>query len=107
MHALLAFPVWLGGHSESKAAGMVTTASDAFVISTLATLLFILACAVLWIWLVRRRNQRQKLRQEWFDELLDDEQEPPRPIRRSAADKDSDQDDPPAPWEKPADWWKK
>lgn len=75
-------------------------ASDWFVLFTLATLWFLLGAFAASAWIIWRRTTRPKPHVRLLMELensQEDEREP------AAADKAS----PAAPWEKPADWWKK
>jgi hypothetical protein len=83
-------------------------ASDAFVLSTLFFLWFLIGCLVLWAWLIWRRQKNPQPHQQLLMELEkeDDgvgdisppEAHPQPPMREEESA---------APWEKPADWWRK
>lgn len=100
MAPLLAFPVHLRGHGPVAPVDG-SPASDAFVLSTLFFLFFLLACFGLWVWAVWRRQTQPKHEQllDDLDEHNDDDPEP-------HAEPTQAREEPPAPWEKPADWWR-
>lgn len=82
----------------------ISPASDAFVLFTLFTLFFTLACFALWMWFIWRKG-RKLCAEEQFEATLD--QISTQPVARLADDSSSEEDQTSAPWEKPADWWKK
>lgn len=105
--SLLAFPAFLRDKADGSAGGIVP-ASNAFVITTLATLVFILACFVLWFWLIWRRKNQPHLR--LLIELHDEDAHPdsPDPLPSSADGlKPGEAGEAQQPWERPADWWQK
>lgn len=99
---LLAFPVYLSLRGQDDPAN-VSPASDAFVLTTLFFLFFLIACFVLWAWFIWRRHVRPKSRGRLMDELEEPGDESPEPHTEPTQSRE----EPLAPWEKPADWWKK
>lgn len=83
----------------------VVPASDAFVISTLCFLWFLIGCFVMWAFLLWRRQKKLPQRQTRLaDRHEGDILQPPSSVQSL----DERPDHPSAaPWEKPADWWKK
>ena len=100
MHALLAFLLRPEG-GTSKVPREWVEASDWFVLCTLGTLLFLLGAFAMWAWLIWRRTTHPaphvKLLMELEAEAADE--------KRHAAPRE--EPEPNAPWEQPADWWKK
>ena len=106
MSPLLAFPIWQNV-SRSPTGTALTTASDAFVLTTLATLFFILGCFLLWLWLAWRRNKRLEAYHQMLEELeIETSQADSQPLSRIAESSNEESEDKSAPWERPADWWK-
>ena len=81
----------------------ISPASDAFVLFTLFTLFFTLACVVLWMWVIWRKGQKRRA-EEQLDAALD--QIAAEPVAHLTDDSGAEEEKP-APWEKPADWWKR
>lgn len=85
-------------------------ASDWAVLFTLGTLFFLMGSFATWAWLIWRRGTRPQPHVRLLMELEDetavgnnqtaDRNEGPTPPRGEKADT-------PAPWERPAGWWKK
>jgi hypothetical protein len=106
MTPTLAFPIWWSAPQPHPAVS-VTPASDLFVLSTLATLFFILGCFLLWLWLAWRRNQRLAAYHQLMEELeMDSGSDTARAISQPAESQAEETEESSAPWEKPADWWK-
>jgi hypothetical protein len=82
----------------------VAPASDAFVISTLCFLWFLIGCFVMWAFLLwrRQKNLPQHSTQPTADHGDAEWRQP-----SSVSSPDETEAPSPAPWEKPADWWKK
>lgn len=103
MAPLLAFPVQLRGHGPVAPVDG-SPASDAFVLSTLFFLFLLLACLGSWIWAVWRRQTQPKPHQQLLHELDgSSDDDPPEPHTEPTQAREESA----APWEKPADWWKK
>lgn len=108
--SLLAFPVWLRGHGFNPQVSTESTeAVDAFILLNLACFLVVFSGFVVAGWAVWRRHVRpephEKLLQELHDELDGDT----GAMREDAHPKltSGDRGEGSAPWEKPADWWKR
>ena len=82
----------------------VVPASDAFVISTLCFLWFLIGCFVMWAFLLWRRQKTLPPHKKLLMEL---EAGDHAPSASPPSDRGREDHTPPAPWEKPADWWKK
>ena len=95
MNALLAFAVWLHRPAGGSIAGD-TAAMDFFVLATLGFLFFLLACFGAWAWLLWRRAQKPSPHVKLLMEVDEMERKPAETAPT----------EPPAPWERPADWWK-
>jgi type VI protein secretion system component VasK len=102
MNATLAFPVWIHAHRAERVTN-ISPASDAFVLVTLATLFFTIGCFTVWMWFIWRRGRRT---QPPRTEAQADEMQTHEPVAQSSEPAVSDTEKQPAPWEKPADWWK-
>lgn len=102
MNATLAFPVWIHAHRAERVTN-ISPASDAFVLVTLATLFFTIGCFALWMWVIWRRGQKM---QPPRAEAQADERQIHEPVTQSSEANTGDAEELPAPWEKPADWWK-
>jgi hypothetical protein len=102
MNATLAFPVWNHAHRAERVTN-ISPASDAFVLVTLATLFFTISCFALWMWVIWRRGQKE---QPPRTEAPADEMQIHEPVSQSSEPIAGDAEEQPAPWEKPADWWK-
>lgn len=106
MTPTLAFPVWQNAPHPATGSSL-TTASDAFVLTTLATLFFILGCFLLWLWVAWRRNKRLEAYHQMLEELeIESAQNESHPISHMAESSSDEVEEKPAPWERPADWWK-
>ena len=82
----------------------ISPASDAFVLATLFTLFFTLACVALWMWFIWRKGQKRRAQEQpgtASDPITI------LPVAHLTDDSGSDEDQPGPSWEKPADWWKK
>ena len=104
MNAPLAFPVWIHAH-RTEAQANISPASDAFVLFTLATLFFTIGCFSLWMWVIWRRGRKTELAHD--EQNAVDEMRIHEPIASSSDHTAIEAEEQAAPWEKPADWWKK
>ena len=103
MNALLAF---LTRH-ESVTAPIPrqwAEASDLFVMFTLATLFFLLGAFATGAWIIWRRTTRP---QPHIQLLMELQETPEEEQKRDTAAAGHENEAPPAPWEKPENWWKK
>lgn len=81
----------------------ISPASDAFVLFTLATLFSTIGCFAVWMWIIWRKGKESRARETDSD----DEQRSADPVARLPDNSEAEDEKQPAPWEKPADWWKK
>ncbi len=95
-----AIPVFDLAHRTERVTN-ISPASDAFVLFTLATLFFTIGCFVVWMWFIWRRGIKSEARRGASQMQL--REFVPPASRQSSAEPE----EPAAPWEKPADWWKK
>lgn len=79
-------------------------ASDWFVLFTLGTLLFLLGAFAAWAWIIWRRSTRPEPHMRLLMELETQEE---NHENTPAAGREKTGPSSPAPWEQPADWWKK
>lgn len=79
-------------------------ASDWFVLFTLGTLLFLLGAFAASAWMIWRRSTRPEPHARLLMELED---ESTQAAAATAAAPAGEQPETAAPWEQPADWWKK
>jgi hypothetical protein len=101
---LIAHMTW---QRRSGVAEMVPNpAAEMFVLFTLATLFFILGAFATWMWLIWRRTNNPPPHVRLIMELQDEEEERQQ-IREKAAAPGEDEQTPPQPWERPADWWRR
>ncbi len=80
----------------------IVPASDAFVLSTLVCLWFLIACFVIGAWVLWCRSTRPQPHQRLMIEMEDDA----NPADAQASTIGGAEEKTPPPWEKPADWWK-
>jgi hypothetical protein len=107
-HGMPPFLQHAASASKPETNPRLAPASDAFVLSTLFFLWFLIGCFVVWAWLIWRRQKNPPPHQRLLMELEDDdaraagdphpEARPQPPLR---------EEEQPAPWERPADWWRK
>lgn len=102
MNATLAFPVWIHAHRAERVTN-ISPASDAFVLVTLATLFFTIGCFAVWMWFIWRRG---RMTQPPRTEAHADPMQIHESVTSSPDHAATEADEPSAPWEKPADWWK-
>ncbi len=108
--ASLAFTVSLR-EKAAGAAGGIVPASNAFVITTLAVLIFTLGCFMLWFWLIWRKKKQPHLR--LLIELHEKSEGSGSPGRRdplpqtAEVSEAGEKEEQSQPWERPADWWRK
>lgn len=100
MHALPAFFPRPAGGTE-KIPREWADASGWFVIFTLGTLLFLLACFAVWAWIIWRRSTRPEPHVRLLMELEEHARR-----EKQAATSAREESEARAPWEQPADWWK-
>lgn len=77
-------------------------ASDWAVLFTLGTLFFLLGSIAAWAWLIWRRSTRPQPHVALLMEMEEDDAG-----AGERATPHGEKPEPEAPWEQPADWWKK
>lgn len=80
-------------------------ASDWAVLCTLGTLFFLLGSFATWAWLIWRRSTRPQPHVALLMEMEDEAEAAKHGEERTTPR--NEKAEPTAPWEQPADWWKK